>query len=203
MEILWKLWFYQLQDPQDGVGRIRMKSRDPRRILHSNILQKSEQDQLKAGVDPKKSTVRDLEEHAQVSLASPQSTLVPNAPKQVNICSKSLSNATPAARAVTSQVVPTKAEPGKATIVTDGSIDQQPSDPWGDMDHLLDGYDEHQKATIQRERARRIEEQNRMIADRKLCLVLDLDHTLLNSAKVVFAKEIFFWLLYPNTKLHQ
>ncbi|KAL0004699.1 hypothetical protein SO802_012260 [Lithocarpus litseifolius] len=56
---------------------------------------------------------------------------------------------------------------------------------WKDVEHLFDGYDEQQKAAIHRERARRIEEQNKMFASRKLCLVLDLDHTLLNSAKFV------------------
>lgn len=69
---------------------------------------------------------------------------------------------------------------------SDGVSDAaQASNPWGDVEHLLDGYDDHQKAAIQKERARRIEEQNKMFASRKLCLVLDLDHTLLNSAKVL------------------
>ncbi|KAL1556780.1 protein-serine/threonine phosphatase [Salvia divinorum] len=56
---------------------------------------------------------------------------------------------------------------------------------WSDVEHLFDGFDDQQKAAIQRERARRLEEQNKMFAARKLCLVLDLDHTLLNSAKFV------------------
>uniref|UniRef100_A0A0A9CV19 RNA polymerase II C-terminal domain phosphatase-like n=1 Tax=Arundo donax TaxID=35708 RepID=A0A0A9CV19_ARUDO len=59
----------------------------------------------------------------------------------------------------------------------------QPVDPWGDVDHLLDGYDDQQKALIQKERARRISEQQNLFSAQKLCLVLDLDHTLLNSAK--------------------
>ncbi|GMH02115.1 hypothetical protein Nepgr_003954 [Nepenthes gracilis] len=54
---------------------------------------------------------------------------------------------------------------------------------WVDVEHLFEGYDNQQKAAIQLERARRIEEQKKMFAARKLCLVLDLDHTLLNSAK--------------------
>lgn len=56
---------------------------------------------------------------------------------------------------------------------------------WADVEHLFEGYNEQQKAAIQRERARRLEEQNKMFSARKLCLVLDLDHTLLNSAKVI------------------
>lgn len=68
---------------------------------------------------------------------------------------------------------------------------------WSDVEHLFDGFDDQQKAAIQRERARRLEEQNKLFADRKLCLVLDLDHTLLNSAKArkyfLFPKFIMAW----------
>ncbi|KAI3929520.1 hypothetical protein MKX01_025688 [Papaver californicum] len=56
---------------------------------------------------------------------------------------------------------------------------------WGEMEHIFEGYDELQKATIFKERERRIVEQNKMFAAKKLCLVLDLDHTLLNSAKFI------------------
>ncbi|XP_057542171.1 RNA polymerase II C-terminal domain phosphatase-like 3 [Amaranthus tricolor] len=56
-------------------------------------------------------------------------------------------------------------------------------DNWEDVKHLFERYDDQQKATIQQERARRLDEQKKMFASRKLCLVLDLDHTLLNSAK--------------------
>ncbi|GMH27391.1 hypothetical protein Nepgr_029234 [Nepenthes gracilis] len=55
---------------------------------------------------------------------------------------------------------------------------------WVDVEHLFEGYDVQQKAAIKQERASRIEEQKKMFATRKLCLVLDLDHSLLNSAKV-------------------
>ncbi|KAL2547247.1 RNA polymerase II C-terminal domain phosphatase-like 3 [Forsythia ovata] len=61
----------------------------------------------------------------------------------------------------------------------------RPQNAWGDVEHLFEGFDDQQKAAIQRERARRIEEQKNMFGARKLCLVLDLDHTLLNSAKFV------------------
>lgn len=74
--------------------------------------------------------------------------------------------------------------PGSVTEAGVISSSQSPS-TWGDVEHLFEGYDEQQKAAIQRERARRIEEQKKMFAARKLCLVLDLDHTLLNSAKVI------------------
>lgn len=60
----------------------------------------------------------------------------------------------------------------------------QSQNNWGDVEHLFEGYDDQQKEAIQQERARRLDEQNKMFASNKLCLVLDLDHTLLNSAKV-------------------
>ena len=74
---------------------------------------------------------------------------------------------------------------------TCASASSQSQSTWGDVEHLFEGYDEQQKAAIQRERARRIEEQNKMFAARKLCLVLDLDHTLLNSAKVICMDGFF------------
>lgn len=74
--------------------------------------------------------------------------------------------------------------PGSATEAGVAGSSRSPS-TWGDVEHLFEGYDEQQKAAIQRERARRIGEQKKMFAARKLCLVLDLDHTLLNSAKVI------------------
>lgn len=49
------------------------------------------------------------------------------------------------------------------------------------MEHLVEGLNEEQITAIQQER-RRIKEQNKMLNARKLSLVLDLDHTLLNSA---------------------
>lgn len=61
----------------------------------------------------------------------------------------------------------------------------RPQNTWADVEHLFEAYDVKQKAAIQRERYRRLEEQKKMFAARKLCLVLDLDHTLLNSAKFV------------------
>lgn len=52
------------------------------------------------------------------------------------------------------------------------------------------------------ERARRIDEQNRMLNSKKLCLVLDLDHTLLNSAKVIFPSDLYRSLLVGSSNLH-
>lgn len=54
----------------------------------------------------------------------------------------------------------------------------------GGIDHLLVGCNDQQRAAIHREIARRIMEHIRLLAARKLSLVLDLDHTLLNSTTV-------------------
>ncbi|KAG0555421.1 hypothetical protein KC19_12G168000 [Ceratodon purpureus] len=57
------------------------------------------------------------------------------------------------------------------------------SDMHRDFEQLLEDLDEVQRVSIQNERKRRMQEQDRMFSAGKLCLVLDLDHTLLNSAK--------------------
>lgn len=82
------------------------------------------------------------------------------------------------------------------TSETATSVPPRPfnANAWSDVEHLFEGFDDKQKAAIQRERARRLEEQKKMFAVRKLCLVLDLDHTLLNSAKAR-SFFIFFNLL--------
>jgi RNA polymerase II C-terminal domain phosphatase-like 3/4 len=53
------------------------------------------------------------------------------------------------------------------------------------MEQLLGTLDEAERFAVKQERERRMEEQDRMFSAGKLCLVLDLDHTLLNSAKVI------------------
>ncbi|KAJ8432282.1 hypothetical protein Cgig2_028544 [Carnegiea gigantea] len=110
---------------QDELATIRMKPRDPRRILHTNTVQKTSS----------------------------------SAPEQ--------------RKHVVSALRPEEVVAGRP----------QSQSTWGDVEHLFEGYDDKQKAAIQQERARRIDEQKKMFAARKLCLVLDLDHTLLNSAK--------------------
>ncbi|CAA6668332.1 unnamed protein product [Spirodela intermedia] len=175
-------------EPQDGAGKIRMKSRDPRRILHSNMIQKSEglgNDQSKAiagpsNTDRNKSTTKALGEPVQAALSPPQLTLVPNAPNQFNKGVKNIADATSASQVAgcdfsgpqtASQSLPTKVEMVDARTAAEESNDQQKASTSNFRRPRFSA------------RARRIEEQNRMIADRKLCLVLDLDHTLLNSAK--------------------
>ncbi|KAI7724732.1 hypothetical protein M8C21_004609, partial [Ambrosia artemisiifolia] len=67
--------------------------------------------------------------------------------------------------------------------VASGVGPSQQHNTWGDVEQFFGRFDDQQRAAIQRERSKRMEEQKKMFADRKLCLVLDLDHTLLNSAK--------------------
>ncbi|XP_042461831.1 RNA polymerase II C-terminal domain phosphatase-like 3 [Zingiber officinale] len=181
---------------QPDVARIRMKPRDPRRILHDSMVQKND------GVVYQQSKI-------DAAASDPQSSLVRlAAPLQLT---KNLANVLPSSQVVTtSPVVPpcnnqpvasqadqviVEAASGElndsettSLLVSEVGSEKgtrQSANPWGDVDHLFDGYNDEQKATIQKERSRRIAEQNKMFAARKLCLVLDLDHTLLNSAKFI------------------
>ncbi|KAL4382823.1 RNA polymerase II C-terminal domain phosphatase-like [Arachis hypogaea] len=187
---------------QDDPGKIRMKPRDPRRILHGNSLQKSGSmgsEQFKSVISPAlnnqgtgdnvnalKPEVRAETELAPPDIARQFTKNLKNIADIVSVKQESSS--------ISSASVPLKsdrAEPmavvSTAQNLSTGNASATSKSPgtWGDVAHLFEGYDEKQKAAIQRERARRIEEQNKMFAARKLCLVLDLDHTLLNSAKFV------------------
>lgn len=208
---------------QDDSGKIRMKPRDPRRILHSNnATQKSGSlgnEQFKVTVSPASNNqgtgdnikVPKLEGRVDTKLVTSQSSAAPDIARQFtknlkNIAdimsvSQESSNHSPAAQNFSSASVPLTLDRGEQKPVVSNSQNLQAGvgsanetgasgasrsqSTWGDVEHLFDGYDEQQKAAIQRERARRIDEQNKMFAARKLCLVLDLDHTLLNSAKFV------------------
>nr|KYP64844.1 hypothetical protein KK1_019455 [Cajanus cajan] len=208
---------------QDDSGKIRMKPRDPRRILHSNnATQKSGclgNEQFKVTVSPASNNqgtgdnikVPKLEGRVDTKLVTSQSSAAPDIARQFtknlkNIAdimsvSQESSNHSPAAQNFSSASVPLTLDRGEQKPVVSNSQNLQAGvgsanetgasgasrsqSTWGDVEHLFDGYDEQQKAAIQRERARRIDEQNKMFAARKLCLVLDLDHTLLNSAKFV------------------
>ena len=56
--------------------------------------------------------------------------------------------------------------------------------PMDDFDEFLRDLTEEERRQVVEERRRRMREAEEMIKKGKLCLVLDLDHTLLNSAKV-------------------
>lgn len=141
-----------MQRPAQPAALVRMKPRDPRRILH-NSTSSLATDLVRSNGPPfdDRATFREQAEPAG-----------------------------------TSNTLGLKAGP-----------DMAPSglgNPWGNVEYLLDGYNDEQKAAIQSERARRIAEQNKMFAAKKLCLVLDLDHTLLNSAKVFISGSFSFSL---------
>ncbi|CAL0308321.1 unnamed protein product [Lupinus luteus] len=210
-----------VRSPQDDSGKIRMKPRDPRRVLHGRMIPKSgilASEQSKAIVLPTSDNpdtgdnvnAPKLEVRADTKLAPSQSTAPPDIAGPFTRNLKSIadtisvtqqsSNNSPATQTFSSAPVLTSDRVEQKPVVssswnlqasvgsapeTCASVSSTPQSSWGDVEHLFEGYDEKQKAAIQRERTRRIEEQNKMFAARKLCLVLDLDHTLLNSAKFV------------------
>ncbi|OVA09653.1 BRCT domain [Macleaya cordata] len=205
-------------NPQAERGKIRMKPRDPRRILQNSTFQQNESsrpEQFRAN-GTHSSIIQASKDNGPVwqhgdqtkttSLPS-QSASPPDIARQFTKNLKNLADilSTNTCLAVTqpvsSQPIPAKMDKAELSVVAidcneqqsrncltpeeDAKGPSQPQNAWGEMEHLFEGYDDHQKAAIQRERARRIEEQNKMFAAKKLCLVLDLDHTLLNSAKFV------------------
>ncbi|CAA6660031.1 unnamed protein product [Spirodela intermedia] len=185
---------------QTNDGSIRMKPRDPRRILHCYRFQKGEVNGGHSINTQSKESLTTKEQGGQsLGASSPsQSTSLADIAKQFDKNLKNIANgaSTPQVSgqtALPSQNVPQPVLAGGEDITTSSQPSTsamahetrkpQSCPSWGDVDHLLDGYDDQERATIQMERTRRIEEQNKMFAARKLCLVLDLDHTLLNSAK--------------------
>ncbi|XP_068665670.1 RNA polymerase II C-terminal domain phosphatase-like 3 [Aristolochia californica] len=197
-------------------GKVRMKPRDPRRILQNNMVQESPKlgsDQFKTDgpVPPlvpgimDTTTVREQTDQASTCLPA-QSSQIPDIAPQFTSKLKNIAQLVSGSQL--NSIPLTVPESGAKSLMCTadkldaqsggGSQDQpngsdlscgenreQPQNPWGDLELLLEGYDDRQRAVIQKERARRIEEQSKMFAAGKLCLVLDLDHTLLNSAKFV------------------
>ena len=200
-----------------------MKPRDPRRILHNNIAQKSDAmglEQVTNGItQPDSQGTKDQTSSMPSQPALPSSIARPfGSTKHVDPVSNSQLAAT-AIMAPTQQALGSinKVDPRLAVEQNGQNADAttndasatleatQPVNPWGNLDHLLDGYDDKQKALIQKERARRITEQHKMFSARKLCLVLDLDHTLLNSAKVyidILAYEAMSLKLFNYFSVH-
>ncbi|KAM7464781.1 hypothetical protein LguiA_032902 [Lonicera macranthoides] len=198
-------------------GKIRMKPRDPRRVLHSNSSQKggrvgSDQSKTNTSSAQGKANLSSQKQENQVVKTSgfTQSTSPPDIGRQftknlkniANIISISQASANPPVTQIPSsqpvQVHPSwvdiKGVLSESGILQSGlnssseevaAAPPQSQNTWREVEHLFEGFDDQQKAAIQRERERRIEEQKKMFAARKLCLVLDLDHTLLNSAKFV------------------
>ncbi|KAF9604506.1 hypothetical protein IFM89_007627 [Coptis chinensis] len=199
---------------------VRMKPRDPRRILHSSTFQTNEsfgstQFKTNGSLTSNSQASKDNMSGRQQSQQGDATSLPTHSSPPPDITRQFTKNLRNLADIISSQPtdtvptdpqsapsslsMPVKAE--QADLPMTASTDQhigpflRPAEgetetsrsetTWGDVEHLFEGYDEQQKAAIQRERARRIEEQNTLFAAKKLCLVLDLDHTLLNSAKFV------------------
>ncbi|KAL7197184.1 hypothetical protein ACSBR1_037079 [Camellia fascicularis] len=204
----------------DESGKVRMKPRDPRRVLHSNSFQKGGS----LGPDQSKTNAATIatsqemkgnlncqrqEDQSDKKSMLSQSIMPPDITRQFTKNLKNIADIMSVSQAsiappvvpqiLSSQpvqvhlnrvdvkgVVPESGNLQSGTVSSTEEVTVGPSRPqntWGDVEHLFDGFDDQQKAAIHRERTRRIEEQQKMFAARKLCLVLDLDHTLLNSAK--------------------
>lgn len=221
---------------QDESGSIRMKPRDPRRILHGGTLQRTDSsmekqskvnDSSTLGTLTMKGKTEDLETPSQLL---PRQNISQNGTSKMKISGELLSEKTPdfstqftkSLKNIADMVVVSQqaGNPPASThsiqLKTERDVKQNPSNPndqeedvsvsaasvtatagptrsmnsWGDVEHLFEGYDDTQRVAIQRERVRRLEEQKKMFASQKLSLVLDIDHTLLNSAKVSLSP---FW----------
>ncbi|KAG9144579.1 hypothetical protein Leryth_010787 [Lithospermum erythrorhizon] len=184
----------------DGSTNVRMKPRDPRRVLHGDSSKQRggnaiDQTNITSSVPRQEEQPGSFPQGTQPDIGQ---QLIKNLKNIGDIMS--VSQATTSQTAVsqmqTTQAIPylqskverrLASESGKTQGSTRSvSEDVGPSRPqhsWSGVEHLFDGYDDKQKAAIQKERSRRMEEQRKMFAAKKLCLVLDLDHTLLNSAK--------------------
>lgn len=166
-----------------------MKPRDPRRILQGNATARpnNSTSELSEHGPP---VLRTVDQAGTKSLLSESKSISP-ASMNHPIASQNLPlHPVQGPSGADGKAIPSSSEePTVAASVREIRAIEASSSPdsWGNLQHIIDGYDDKQRAAIHKERARRIEEQNKMFAVRKLCLVLDLDHTLLNSAKVYCA----------------
>ncbi|KAK1271948.1 RNA polymerase II C-terminal domain phosphatase-like 3 [Acorus gramineus] len=191
----------EIKNSQNEVLKVHLKPRDPRRVLLNNTVARESLGSEQAGIKGANSS--DIHSKNNLTVREQQDQTEP--PKDhplLNIGRQCTNNIMNSANIVSSSEgigpdILTKADSkvdgrnsvmdsnNENTSTSNQGASSSQSEQFGNLDHLLDGYDDEQKAAIQKERTRRIEEQNKMFAARKLCLVLDLDHTLLNSAKFV------------------
>ncbi|CAH2059582.1 unnamed protein product [Thlaspi arvense] len=214
--------------PSEESGSIRMKPRDPRRILHGSTLQKTDSLVEKQSKMVDFSTLGTLAMKGKTEELVTPSQLVPrqntsqNGNSKMKISGELLSGKTPdistqftkSLKNIADMVVVSQqganppAVPHSVELKTDKDVKHSTSNlndqdegvsvsaapvtvagptrsmnSWGEVEHLFEGYDDKQRVAIQKERSRRLEEQKNMFSSQKLSLVLDLDHTLLNSAK--------------------
>ncbi|CAA2964689.1 RNA polymerase II C-terminal domain phosphatase-like 3 [Olea europaea subsp. europaea] len=200
-------------------GKVRMKPRDPRRVLHNGTSQKGgtvgpdqpktnpavsqrmtsslgaqrQEDQLDrkpvslssiAAPDITRQFTKNLKNIADILSASQASISPPVFPQASSSQPAQVNQGKMKTKGVASESNNLRSGIGLASQEVTAAL-SRPQNAFRDVDHLFEGFDDQQKAAIQRERTRRIEEQKKMFGARKLCLVLDLDHTLLNSAKFV------------------
>lgn len=187
---------------QDDLGKSRMKPRDPRRALHNKSLQKQEPVTKVSTVEGTKGKIKPTDPRV-----SSQPISAPDITRQftkslkniADIVSTTVSASVQMPSSQPAQVHPSfvnmkgpSSQPGRPQNGIGPASDEAASGPdpsqlpntWGEVEQFFGRFDDQQRAAIQRERSKRMEEQKKMFAERKLCLVLDLDHTLLNSAKV-------------------
>ncbi|KAK6116614.1 hypothetical protein DH2020_049720 [Rehmannia glutinosa] len=205
-----------VQSPSQAVsteepGKVRMKPRDPRRILHNCAPQKGvttasdqpkinasfssammcslstarHEDQLEkksvssGSVKPPDitmqftSNLRNIADIMSVSQECMPSSVLPQIPslQPVQVHQAGME---------TKGVVADSGNPINGCDLTSEAAIAGPPRPlnanaWSDVEHLFEGFDDKQKAAIQRERARRLEEQKKMFAVRKLCLFVEVD----------------------------
>ncbi|KAL0722266.1 hypothetical protein Bca4012_036865 [Brassica carinata] len=196
---------------KDESGSIRMKPRDPRRILFGSTLQRTDSSVEKQSKVNESSTLKGKTEVLETpSQLVPRQSISQNGTSKMRITSEPISGKTPDISAhftknmkdmsvVSQQVGKPLAIAHSVDLKTDKDQEESVSvsaasvtaaagptrsmNSWGDVEHLFEGYDDKQRVAIQKERTRRLEEQKKMFGSQKLSLVLDLDHTLLNSAK--------------------
>nr|GMD74061.1 RNA polymerase II C-terminal domain phosphatase-like 3 [Ipomoea batatas] len=185
--------------PKDDLGKVRMKPRDPRRALHNPPIQKG--DQSTTGVPNTQgitgsSSVQRQQEQLDKKSSLPNSSVPPDISHQftknlkniADLISVSQPSISSPLASQTPSTQPVLAHQGKLEgkrVVLESSqplasevasvVPSRPQNSWGDVEHLFEGFDDQQKAAIQRERARRIDEQKKMFAARKLCLFIEVD----------------------------
>nr|GLL43975.1 RNA polymerase II C-terminal domain phosphatase-like 3 [Ipomoea trifida] len=189
----------QMAIPKDDLGKVRMKPRDPRRALHNPPIQKG--DQSTTGVPNTQgitgsSSVQRQQEQLDKKSSLPNSSVPPDISHQftknlkniADLISVSQPSISSPLASQTPSTQPVLAHQGKLEgkrVVLESSqplasevasvVPSRPQNSWGDVEHLFEGFDDQQKAAIQRERARRIDEQKKMFAARKLCLFIEVD----------------------------
>ncbi|CAM8956619.1 unnamed protein product [Rhodiola kirilowii] len=175
-------------------GVIRMKPRDPRRALLSGNSQSATLPAQFSTETKNNANVQIPEGQVNTKSVSSQDATIADIALKNTKNAKNVANSMACSLSKTISLVASQIQSSASTMderktnahsmSEDGVAGPSKSQTtWNDVEHLFDGYDDHQRAAIQKERSKRLDEQKKMFAERKLCLVLDLDHTLLNSAK--------------------